>query len=63
MRMFKLYLKVDDEQPTFYLQVNPQAPEYHFYHNQIALVAKDLGCRRIDEITPEKDTRNWWVNE
>ena len=63
MKMYKFFLNIADEQPAYYLQVNPQNKEVDPDDFDIIQAAKILLCDRIDEITPEKDTQNWWVYE
>lgn len=59
MRMYKFYLNTTDEQPAYFLQVNPQNKEVDLDDFGIIEAAKILLCDRVDEISDEKDTINW----
>lgn len=60
MKMYKFYFNINDDEPAYYLQLNPKNKEVDSDDWGIIEAAKILLCDRIDEITNEKDTINWW---
>lgn len=63
MIMFKFFYRVDDSQPAYYLQTNPQNHEVEFDDFLIVDIAMKLQCKRIDKITNSADYLRWWVDE
>lgn len=62
MIMFKFFYNVDDSQPAYYLQINPQNPNVEFCDFSIVEIAIKLSCHRIDKITEVADILRWWVS-
>ena len=63
MIMFKFFYNIEDEQPAYYLQTNPQNPNVKFDDFWILDIALKLQCHRIDKITNAQDYLKWWVYE
>lgn len=63
MLMFKFFYGIDDSQPAFYLQSNPQNRDVYFDDFWIVDIAKRLRCKRIDKITNSAEYLRWWVAE
>lgn len=60
MVMFKFFYDKTDEQPAYFLQVNPQNDMVSFDDFDMIEIAKKLFCTRIDKITDVQDYLNWW---
>lgn len=63
MTMYKLFLEINDNQPAYYLQVNPQQHKTKVDETAVVQVAFMLDCKRIDKITDKKDFLHWWEIE
>lgn len=61
--MYKLFLEIDDKQPAYFLQVNPQQHKTKVSETAIVHVAFILDCHRIDKITEKQDFLHWWEIE
>lgn len=63
MIMFKFFYSVDDSQPAFFLNINPQNPDVQFEDSLIVEIAKKLRCQRVSKITERADWLFWWVDK
>lgn len=60
MIMYKLFIEIDDKQPAYFLQVNPQNRKVEVDETAVVHAAFVLDCHRIDKITEKQDFLHWW---